>query len=238
MYFDASERIALDSSFPRVEIERIDDFLAGERVKQFELHQLQDIADVRNNAEAILEYYIRQRIVDKHVFYQCPVDEIALENLNRREGKCPQCEQIYAFEDCESVWVYERKREPDRKKATDQKISTIAVTEPRRWWKKPENIIGIIGVILALLAAIFSYIQITPILFPSDDVHDNATHIDSTEIIVSPSPSNQPVYEPTLNATATIHPREETENTQPARSKTITPTPHSTPEITEESSQE
>lgn len=61
MYFDASDRIARRGNYPHSQIEKIDTFLAGSKVKRFELRQLQEKTDLQVDVTPILEEYVRHR---------------------------------------------------------------------------------------------------------------------------------------------------------------------------------
>ena len=139
--FNGSERIARKTGFPRSEIIEVDKFLARKARRQFKLHDIEDFTNVKENAEPIINEYIKQRVVKKEKTYLCPKHEhIALEPVKGilvgQKGLCHKCEQEYPLKDREYETVFIRKKAPDRPLPSEA-VSPFLQPETTgsKWWK-------------------------------------------------------------------------------------------------------
>lgn len=156
MYFDASEHIALNTNYPRSAVEKIDKFLARPDVEKFDLSQLRQKTQVRDDAEWLLEEYIQRGVVEKYVVYLCPNHDISLEPVNQREGRCEDCDELHAFEDCDSRWLYKKIQEPDRvySESTGNAVPPLPPEKDTPWYRDGRFIIAsvMVPIIIVLIA--------------------------------------------------------------------------------------
>lgn len=206
MYFDASERIAHKTNFPRSRIEKIDEFLAGQNVRRFELRQLQEKTAINDDVSAILEEYVRHRVLRKEPVYLCPDHYTDLKAINKREGRCSDCERVYPFKVCSTKLVYERQRAPDRERISNSQNRARSGGKEKPWWKQPVNVLQIIGLVITV---IFGIIQAVPILFSADSPKD-------VQIIVTQSGATLTPTETTPETGETPFPTP-TQSTRPPR---------------------
>lgn len=225
MYFDASERIAHKTNYSRSQIEKIDDFLAGQDVKRFELRQLQEKTEIYTDVLPILEAYVRARVLTKKTTYLCPEHLVGLEPVNRNEGRCIDCDRVYPFEDCPQKILYERGRKPDRQKIHEVATSQAeTVTVP--WWRDARFVIGIlVAVVVALIGVVGSILggDTINIFYPSDT-------LTLTSVI-------EQTADPTVATTETANPDPTFLPTQvpsDAPSESVTTDGDLTPEVTSE----
>ena len=118
MYFKESDRIANREKLPRSDIEKVDRFLAREHLRRFKLHDVWDKADIRENAQPILDEFIKLRVVKQDKRYFCPEDDNVLlptrcERFTQKVH-CIECEKTYPIHKLDNETIYERKKEPIR----------------------------------------------------------------------------------------------------------------------------
>lgn len=139
MYFKESDRIANREKLPRSDIEKVDRFLAREHLKCFKLHDVWDKADIRENAQPILDEFIKLRVVKQDKRYFCPEDDNVLlptrcERFTRKVH-CIECEKTYPIHKLDNETIYERKKEPIRWSNSKDNNSSVQPKErgPLRW---------------------------------------------------------------------------------------------------------
>lgn len=131
MYFNASERIALRTTYPRSSIEKVDEFLAGPDIKRFELRQAEENTNFMPNVLPILQEYVRENILKEELTYLCPEDGIRLKANRNRVGECDICGKSYPLDDCPTKLLYERIREPDVLIANTLKHQNVGTNSER-----------------------------------------------------------------------------------------------------------
>ena len=157
MYFNASERIALNTTTPRSTIEQIDAFLAQPDVKRFEPRQLQEKTHLNMDLSPLLQAYVQEGILKTEESYLCPEHGISLRVTRKRVGECDDCGKGYPLEDCDRKFIYERVREPDFpvEKSTTYSIREIN-REDKPWWKDSRFIIPLVATVILGILGLFA----------------------------------------------------------------------------------
>lgn len=231
MYFNASERIASRTHYLRSQIQSVDTFLAGSRVRRFELRQLQEKTGLYNDIAPILEEFVKERVLRKEVFHVCPEDFSQLERINQLEGRCISCDKIYAYEDCPTKLIYERLRDPEHPRL-DQGFESSAAKTVVISYQSPSKF-DLVNLIIGIVSVLFGFIQIIPIIFPSHFYKNDQVIIATIQPTIPPSESKAPptplfasseeVIEPTRAPTNSIEMKSEVtpEQTREADSQSL-----------------
>lgn len=224
MYFDASEHIARSNDFPRSQIEAIDEFLAGDKVRRFEMRQVREKTGLNADVSAILDEYVKLRVLSKETVYLCPVHRVRLERTYRNEGKCAHCEKSYALDDCDTKTVYERIHAPDKQPAPASEVRVASSSGPvqqrRRFPKLIEWFVtDVRGCLVAIAGTLIGGYILAKILQPSND---SVTQVETTaeitqEVFVSPTTTLTIVVTPSADS-----PTEET-TAEVTQEVTLTP---------------
>lgn len=117
MHFEESERIARTEQFPRSDIEKIDCFLAGEQRSRPKLHDVMDKTGVTEDTEAILNEYVKLKVIKAVDRFVCPEhrdEELKLGRslLVTRKGYCNRCKRAYPLEGLKAETIYQRTKKP------------------------------------------------------------------------------------------------------------------------------
>lgn len=141
-YFDVSECIA--RKYPRSEVHEIDEFLTRANPLEIKLQDIEDSTNVNENAEAILNEYIKHGVVTEETRYFCPKHQNTV--LQRPKGLipsrkriCPKCKKSYSANGLESETIFIRKKAPDRPLPLDSATTARTTETPETpWWKEPK----------------------------------------------------------------------------------------------------
>ena len=140
MYFKESDLIANREKLPRSDIEKVDRFLARKHLRRFKLHDVWDKADIRENAQPILDEFIKLRVVKQDKRYFCPEDDNVLlptrcERFTRKVH-CIECEKTYPIHKLDNEAIYERKKEPIRWSNSKDNNSSVRPKKHESPWRK------------------------------------------------------------------------------------------------------
>ena len=207
MYFKESDRIANEERFPKSAIEKIDRFLAQKQSSRVKLQDVKEFADVHENVAAILDKYVKFRVLKPYKMYFCPEHEDEVLVFGRisafsKKGVCQHCNKPYSISSLEPETIYERKRKP--REWSDSEPAD-AKTEPETpWWKNPRWIVEKIALPFALpLLLIFATLFFRHVFSSqeSSQTISETLSVPTTTIEASPTFTSASSFTKTITAT-------------------------------------